>query len=843
MTLLGCGDSGSSTFIPPTGTGNTTTTATGRANNAPELHKIGDKIVVVGSTLTIEPKATDTNGDQLTFSAYGVPEDASWTPNPPRFVWTPKEFTKPVSVTYFVSDGLDSDREKILITVSTDAGNHPPTFQPVGDQVIEVGQVYLLQLQASDPDGDTLAFSVNGPVPPDAVLDKNNGTFGWTPGPNANQSQFDLIFSVTDGSDSASLPVKFFVIAPGANKPPSFDPVPLQLAPAGEPYQLVLSATDPENDLLTFVLESTPPTGATFAAATRTLSWIPSEGQVGVHTFSFSVTDGQYKSYLELDVDVPAAQGGECSDDVNEPNNSVAGATVITTGSYENLSLCDTTDIPVDVDYFAISLASGQALSVEVTFEHSLGDMDVHVFNKNDPTVVLAKADSTTNNEVLTYPVSEAGTYIVKVFGTGQAVFKTPYKMKVSTAGLSCNDDVKEPNNTFQAASPLAPGDDVYGAQYCPNNLDFYTFNVQCGASVSASLTLDNGAGNLDLYLYRESDQETPTASATSDANTETVFFTKAPFGEKVYLLVKGNPTESTLNSYDLTTQVTGSAQCDDDIFEPNDGKNNATELLPPDAELSNLKACCSQDWFFIPMKQGEGMLATVKFEGESSLFNAKLYQSDAKTLIATGEEDFEGLLVTLEKAEFAGNHYLVVEGAPGTSYDIELVVITNDGCGSSKACPDEEVCVLSTGSCVADFCNTPADCPAGQEMPCEDFHCLAGCTYDADCKLSWSCKGFSFGKYCGKEGTKLTGDACFASSACAGADACFFKDKNGYCTNIGCENNSDCGSGASCVQFDSTTLCGKKCNTNDDCRKDDGFTCQPKTLPNGIPTNVCLPV
>ncbi len=843
--LTGCTDPP----VVPIGSGTAgpgTTTGVDGVNHPPELHKIGNKVVVVGSQLKIEPKATDIDNNPLTFSAYGVPANASWSSSPPRFTWTPDEFTKPVSLTFIVSDGLDLDRENVEVEVATEAGNHPPSFQPVGDQVIEVGQNYLLQLQASDPDGDKLIFAAQGPVPPDAVLDVNNGTFGWTPGPNAEQSQFDLVFSVTDGQANATLPIKFFVIAPGQNKPPWFDPVPLQLAPVGEPYTLNLSAHDPEGDSLSFGVEGEPPDGSTFDPSTGILKWVPSESQIGTHSHEFWVTDGQYKSSILVDIEVPAGQQGECSDDVNEPNNSVGQATPITTGNYENLSLCDTVDTPVDVDYFVIGLASGQALSVEVTFATDVGDIDVHVVNQADPTILLAKAESTTDNEALTFPISEAGSYVIRIFGTGQAVFKSPYKMVVSTAGLSCIDDAWEPNGSFQSATPMTPGDAIYDAQYCPNNLDFYTFNVSCGASVTAAANFDHTDGNLDLYFYRETDPEEPAVSATGSKDVETIFFNKAPLSEKVYLLVKGDPPESTLNSYDLTTQVTGSAPCtsaDDDIFEPNDSKKKATQLIPPSDSLANLKACCSQDWFFVPMKQGEGLLVAVKFDGASDTYRAKLYQSDAKTLLAEGEPDSEGLLVTLPAAEFSGNHYLVVEGEPGTDYSIEIVVVTNAGCTSTKGCPGDEICVTATGSCVSDFCNTQADCPQDQEMPCEDFHCLAGCTYDADCKLDWSCKGFSFGKYCGKQGTKATGEACFNSSACVGADSCYFKEKGGYCTNIGCTSNAQCSGTADCVEFTSTTLCASQCTTNDDCRAEDGFTCQPKTLPNGIPTNVCLPI
>ncbi len=127
--------------------------------------------------------------------------------------------------------------------------------------------------------------------------------------------------------------------------------------------------------------------------------------------------------------------------------------------------------------------------------------------------------------------------------------------------------------------------------------------------------------------------------------------------------------------------------------------------------------------------------------------------------------------------------------------------------------------------------------------MPCFEFRCLAGCTYDADCKLGYACKGFAFGAYCGQTGSKAVGEPCFDSSGCAGSSSCYFPEHGGYCTNIGCQSNADCVAPAQCVTYGTTTLCAQPCQSNGDCRAGEGYSCQPKTLPNDIPVTVCLPI
>ena len=205
-------------------------------------------------------------------------------------------------------------------------------------------------------------------------------------------------------------------------------------------------------------------------------------------------------------------------------------------------------------------------------------------------------------------------------------------------------------------------------------------------------------------------------------------------------------------------------------------------------------------------------------------------------------ESDSQGLLLELNPAPFSGNFYIRVEGEPGTTYDLEMIVAESEGCATSKGCDEETICWQATGICLDAYCLDESDCPFGQDMPCEENTCLDGCTYDAECKLGWSCKGFDYGRYCGPNGSAVTGDACSSFADCTGPGACGFKQAGGYCTNYGCSNNQMCPGNASCVQYSETTLCAAQCTSNSDCRTEDGHTCQPKKLINNLDVNVCLP-
>ena len=74
--------------------------------------------VVEGQALEFTVTATDPEGDPLTFSAYNLPEGASFDAETGTFSWTPRYDQAGVYVVRFeVSDGEFSDFEDVTITV------------------------------------------------------------------------------------------------------------------------------------------------------------------------------------------------------------------------------------------------------------------------------------------------------------------------------------------------------------------------------------------------------------------------------------------------------------------------------------------------------------------------------------------------------------------------------------------------------------------------------------------------------------------------------------------------------------------------------------------------------
>src|SRR5690606_3256410 len=118
----------------------------------------------------------DADQDALSYSLYGtLPDGARFDKTAHRFEWTPASVGQVVFLTFVVSDGQAFDRETVRIEVVDEVEAHPPVFAPVGDQQLTVGRGFALELEATDPDGDTLTFGFERQLPDGATLDPATG--------------------------------------------------------------------------------------------------------------------------------------------------------------------------------------------------------------------------------------------------------------------------------------------------------------------------------------------------------------------------------------------------------------------------------------------------------------------------------------------------------------------------------------------------------------------------------------------------------------------------------------------------------------------------------------------
>jgi len=171
--------------------------------------------------------------------------------------------------------------------------NKPPTIDGTPSSVAEVEQFYSFQATASDRDGDTLKFSINN-KPSWAAFDTARGYLsGYPADSDAGNVTSNIVISVSDGKDSASLsPFSLSVGDAPANSPPVISGSPAGEVIATETYSFTPNASDADNDSLQFSVANLP-VWAAFNATSGRLHGIPGDANVGVYeNIRISVSDG-----------------------------------------------------------------------------------------------------------------------------------------------------------------------------------------------------------------------------------------------------------------------------------------------------------------------------------------------------------------------------------------------------------------------------------------------------------------------------------------------------------------------------------------------------------------------
>src|SRR3989338_3953428 len=131
----------------------------------------------------------------------------------------------------------------------------------------------------------------------------------------------------------------------------------------GQLLQFTLSATDPDNDTLTYGV-SFVPSGANFDAYARIFSWTPNGYQQGNYYMQFSVTDGEYSSYLTVTVNVTEAANSNSNNGNRHPVWNTISTQTVTPGQFLQFSVYATDPDNDYITYEALNLPSGANFNV-----------------------------------------------------------------------------------------------------------------------------------------------------------------------------------------------------------------------------------------------------------------------------------------------------------------------------------------------------------------------------------------------------------------------------------------------------------------------------------------------
>ncbi|MBN93656.1 MAG: hypothetical protein CL928_06210, partial [Deltaproteobacteria bacterium] len=138
------------------------------------------------------------------------------------------------------------------------------------------------------------------------------------------------------------------------------------------------------------------------------------------------------------DDDATTGDGGvACADDAFAGNDTETTAWTLTNGNYNHLVVCD--GLP---DFYAVDLVENTTVSINLTFAHTEGDIDLALLDPNS--IPIASSVSTSDNEsVGPINVANSGTYLIQV---------TLYA-----------DDGSTPGNNYDLEVQVGPGTESLG--------------------------------------------------------------------------------------------------------------------------------------------------------------------------------------------------------------------------------------------------------------------------------------------------------------------------------------------------------------------------------------------
>jgi hypothetical protein len=250
--------------------------------------------VSINEDYAFTPVASDPNSDKLRFTISNRPSWLTFNSRTGRLSGspTPANIGKYSNIVIAVNDGTTSTALPQFSIEVLDVGNEAPTISGTPATSATIGQAYSFTPTASDPDNNSLTFSIaNRPVW--ASFNTSTGALSGTPDASNVGTFANVVISVSDGRVAASLPAFTITVDELPNTMPTISGTPPASVMVSTSYSFTPSASDPDGDPLTYSITNKP-TWASFSGSNGRLSGTPGASNVG--TFAnivISVSDGK----------------------------------------------------------------------------------------------------------------------------------------------------------------------------------------------------------------------------------------------------------------------------------------------------------------------------------------------------------------------------------------------------------------------------------------------------------------------------------------------------------------------------------------------------------------------
>lgn len=375
-----------------------------------------------------------------------------------------------------------------------------------------------------------------------------------------------------------------------------------------------------------------------------------------------------------------------------------------------------------DEDWFAFNLPARQNLFVDVIFSHSVGDVDVEVYEAANLETRIASSVSASDNEQLVIPATnEPRDLLLKVFAFQEAQNEYDLHLNFDVPLAVCSSTAQCPAGqgcTNNACTPLPPcmsdEDCNFGSPIC---------DVASGICYEclSNENCNGGVCSENSCLECLVDSDCAAGRCVESSCVECLADNDCPAGE----ICLGSSC--------------GSMACRDSL-EPND---TAETAIPINASMQydNLYICGDEDYYSFSIPQGQAFIFNLTFIDE---------QGDIDVSITSGEDRVGSGTTTTDNEEVvfpsstAGGDYVAKVRRFGAtsgscsegfcSSDPQIPCETNEQC---PAPPSEQIygMFIDTNP-PAGICNTTEDCLGAEECDRASNRCRPEgfCSRNTDC-------------------------------------------------------------------------------------------------------------
>ena len=246
---------------------------------------------VEGTGVTIELNATDPENDSITYRVVLTPQHGKLLMEKNgKYNYTPFEnYNGTDSFSYRASD-KNSEGNLALVNIEVTPKNEAPQVMDSTFSLEEDGKLPI-KLIASDPDGDSITFSILE-QPKNGTITGSGPSYRYTPKANYHGTD-SFSVSASDGKLKSKAAIIYLNVT-GKNDAPSFVSTlkALSVGYRETPYRMELKVTDPDSENLTIQVKNQPKQGRCFINGTELL-YLPDPGFTGMEEINLEVSDGK----------------------------------------------------------------------------------------------------------------------------------------------------------------------------------------------------------------------------------------------------------------------------------------------------------------------------------------------------------------------------------------------------------------------------------------------------------------------------------------------------------------------------------------------------------------------